>query len=139
MIIVFSHFEFLYDYGVFGKVYELFFHNATMGVDFFFMLSGFGMMLSSLRRDPNGTVPIGGIKGLITFGKQHVKKIYPVYVFFLLCGIPYEILTGYIEYGHSLMRQAIKCVILFLIDLTLLQTATGRKTFSHSLNGVCWF
>ena len=93
MIIVFSHFEFLRQYGQFGEVYWRYFHNATMGVDFFFMLSGFGMMLSSIRRDPYGLLPIGGIPGLINYGKRHIRKIYPVYVVFLLIGIPYYLFT----------------------------------------------
>lgn len=50
MIIVFAHFEFLEKYGMFGKVYQKFFDNATMGVDFFFMVSGFGMMLSYINK-----------------------------------------------------------------------------------------
>ncbi len=139
MIILFSHFEFLQQYGLFGKVYWAFFHNPTMGVDFFFMVSGFGMMLSSLRRDPHGTASIGGISGLINFGKNHIKKIYPVYVVFLLSGIPYYLISLNIENVKALFNGIIKCVIQFVVDLTLLQSSTGYTGFSHSLNGVCWF
>lgn len=139
MIIVFNHFEFLKDYGSFGRTYWNWWHNATMGVDFFFMMSGFGMMLSSIRRDPSGSKPVGGLHGSLKFGIHHVKKIYPIYFTMLLIGIPYAVLSGIFEYGGNLITQIIKEVILFFGDLTLLQTATGRDNFILSLNGVCWF
>lgn len=135
IIIVFSHFEFLEKYGEFGKFYSSYLHNPTMGVDFFFMLSGFGMMYSSLFKDPNGNNPIGGVKGIINFGKKHIRKIYKFYVFSLLLGIPYYCLTC----GDSIVIGILKSAVYFTFDLTLLQSATGIMAFSHSLNGVCWF
>ena len=33
----------------FGHAYELYWHNPTIAVDYFFMLSGFGMMFSFLK------------------------------------------------------------------------------------------
>lgn len=138
MIIVFSHFEFLTKYGTFGNIYWNYFHNANMGVDFFFFLSGFGMMLSSIKKDPTGTVPIGGIKGLIRFGKAHVQKIYPVYIAFLIFGIPKYLIYCILD-NQTLYKLIIECALYFSFDLTLLQSATGMSKFSHSLNGVCWF
>ena len=135
IIIVFSHFEFFEKYGEFGKFYSSYLHNPTMGVDFFFMLSGFGMMYSSLFKDPNGNNPIGGVKGIINFGKKHIRKIYKFYVFSLLLGIPYYCLTC----GDSIVIGILKSAVYFTFDLTLLQSATGIMAFSHSLNGVCWF
>jgi peptidoglycan/LPS O-acetylase OafA/YrhL len=44
-VIVISHLEFLNNYSI-GNVYQQYFHNPTLAVDFFFMLSGFGMMYS---------------------------------------------------------------------------------------------
>lgn len=139
MIIVFSHFEFLKDYGSFGRTYWNWWHNATMGVDFFFIMSGFGMMLSSIRRDPSGSKPVGGLYGSLKFGIHHVKKIYSIYFTMLLIGIPYAVLLGIFEYGGNPITQIIKNVIYFFGDLTLLQATTGRASLSHSLNGVCWF
>lgn len=138
-MIVFGHFEFLYQYGKFGEVYWNFFHNPTMGVDFFFLLSGFGLMLSSIRRDPEGTETIGGIFGLINYGKKHIKKIYPVYVAFLLSGIPLFLIKLRNEKGYLNFNDIANCIIKFLVDLTLLQSGTGYSEFSHSLNAVCWF
>ncbi len=137
--IVFSHFEFLEQYGVFGYIYSRYFHNATMGVDFFFMLSGFGMMLSSIKSNPSGDESIGGLNGSIRFAKRHVKKIYTPYLFFLIIGIPYVFLVNHFEQGRPLATVVSKSVMYFLCDLTLLQSATGKWNFSHSFNGVCWF
>lgn len=47
-LIVLSHMEFL-KYCNFGHAYELYWHNPTIAVDYFFMLSGFGMMFSFLK------------------------------------------------------------------------------------------
>ena len=139
MVIVFSHFEFLSQFGQFGEIYTKYFHNATLGTDFFFMLSGFGMMLSSIRQDPEGTASIGGISGLFHFGKNHIKKIYSIYIIFLALGIPYNLLLGYFDYGSSLKSLLLRNLFFFSVDLTLLQSSTGLILFSHSLNSVCWF
>ena len=49
-IIILSHFEFLSNSKiVVGGGYTKYFHNATMAVDYFFMLSGFGICLSQKR------------------------------------------------------------------------------------------
>lgn len=140
MIVVFNHFEFLKNYGKFGEIYWNYYHNnAIISVDFFFMLSGFGMMLSSIRHDPYGDLPIGGISGLISYGIRHIRKLYPVYVAFLLVGVPAYIYMGYFDYGQPLCNQIAKSALFFIFDLSLLQSVTGHMMFSHSLNGVCWF
>ncbi len=116
MIVVFSHFEFLKQYGKCGDICWNYYHkNATMAVDFFFMLSGFGMMLSSIRRDPNGELPIGGISGLINYGIRHIRKIYPVYVAFLLVGIPAYLYVGYFDYGQSLWKLIANSTLFFFL------------------------
>ena len=135
LIIVFSHFEFLEKYGEFGIIYSSYIHNPTMGVDFFFMLSGFGMMISSIIKDPACSKSVGGLKGMVVFGIKHIKKIYAPYVFSLLLGIPYYCLTC----GDFILIGLAKCAVYFSVDLTLFQSATGIMAFSHSLNGVCWF
>lgn len=109
MLIVINHFEFLQQYGKLGELYQRYFHSATIGVDFFFMLSGFGMMLSSTNRDPNGTEFIGGGQ-LIAFARRHVKKIYPIYIVMLLLGIPYYLLAGYFEYGKKIVTGVLQAI-----------------------------
>lgn len=139
MVIVISHFEFLQQYGSFGYIYWNFLHNATMGVDFFFIMSGFGMMLSNIRKDPCGTAPIGRVRDAFMFGWHHVKKLYSLYVTMLIIGLPYQVLAAVIDGKASIVEQLLKSILLFSIDLTLLQSLIGNMTFSHSLNGVCWF
>lgn len=46
MIIVLSHLTCLRDNYPYSSFYDQYLHNAMMGVDFFFMLSGFGLMYS---------------------------------------------------------------------------------------------
>ena len=137
MVIVFSHFEFLFQYPV-GKIYSVV-HNATMGVDFFFMLSGFGMMLSSIKKDPNGEEKAGNLKSLFAFGWKHVSKIYPLYVIMLLIGAVQHMLTYIFDYGAPLLNTVADTGIKFILCLTLLQSATGMIQLSHALNSVCWF
>ena len=50
--------EFL-KYCNFGHAYELYWHNPTIAVDYFFMLSGFGMMYSFLKH--GGVSAAGGV------------------------------------------------------------------------------
>lgn len=138
MVIVISHLEFLKQYS-FGDVYELLFHNATLGVDFFFMLSGFGMMLSNIKRYPAGNEEMEGVRELFGFAKRHIKKIYPLYVVMLIVGIPYYILTEVLEQGENIIKAVVYAIIQFVSGLTLLQSATGLTIFSRGLNGVCWF
>ena len=139
MIIVFSHFEFLKDYGRIGNIYWQYLHNPTMGVDFFFMLSGFGMMFSSMKTDTANSSSMNRVQESISFATGHVKKIYPLYVAFLLLGIPFTILINYFEYGVALLRGMIKSILFLGLDITLLQSVTGKILYSYSLNGVCWF
>ena len=138
MIIVGSHFEFLYQYSI-GSIYYNYFHNATMGVDFFFMLSGFGMMLSSIKTDPAGKKQNNTLKSLLNYSFKHVSKIYPLYVATLLIGIPYYMMHSIIENGKSFFEASIHTISKFIVCLTLLQSTTGMMRFSHGLNAVCWF
>lgn len=124
-IIVLSHFEFLEDYTG-GQIYTKFFHNATLGVDYFFLLSGFGLMASNKK-----TYDVcHKVKSSVCFAIERIKKIYPIYIFALLFSLPYAIMQG-----GSLVNTIIK----FLISVTLFQSATGILTFSHAINGVGWF
>lgn len=47
-LIILNRMEFL-KYCNFGDAYAMYWHNATIAVDYFFMLSGFGMMYSFLK------------------------------------------------------------------------------------------
>ena len=107
-----------------------YFHNATIAVDYFFMLSGFGIYLSQKR-------PGRSLKSKIDFAKNKIKKIYLAYIVSLIVMLP----CTYIElrpYG-SAINAGLKSLMLLGVDLSLLQSVTGMTFFSHSLNGVCWF
>ena len=123
--IVFSHFTFLQDLP-FGSIYWTYIHNPTLGVDFFFMLSGFGLFYSMAGRE----VP-SGIAGSVHFAIEKVKKIYPAYVISLLISIPLHF--------YCSIRSAIKIMLEFPGCLTLLQNAFGIGKIGFALNGVCWF
>lgn len=128
IVIVISHLEFLEGYA-YGEIYKTFFHNPTMAVDYFFMLSGFGLMHSNQGKV---TVKDISVKNSVTFAISKIKKIYGLYVFSLVISIPY----GYFSW-HSFRLTELPGI--FLSDLTLLQSAFGLTSYSHSLNGVCWF
>ncbi len=138
MIIVISHFEFLKNYGTFGEFYWKFFHTPTIGVDYFFMLSGFGLMLSFLNNKDSKKYSLK-INNLILFGIKHIKKIYASYVISLLIGLLYIFVSTNNINSQELRYLLSTAFKNFLFDLTLLQSATGLIQFSHSINGVCWF
>ena len=54
LLIVTSHLEFLSRTEM-GEFYDRFLHNPTLGVDYFFLLSGFGMMISDLQKDKDSS------------------------------------------------------------------------------------
>lgn len=107
-----------------------YFHNATIAVDYFFMLSGFGIYLSQKR-------PGRSLKSKIDFAKNKIKKIYLAYIVSLIVMLP----CTYIELRpyDSAINAGLKSLMLLGVDLSLLQSVTGMTFFSHSLNGVCWF
>lgn len=129
-IIILSHLEFLGGSGIFGDFYTTYLHNATLAVDYFFMLSGFGIYLSSKR-------PECTLKNAYKFAVDKVKKIYPAYLFSLLISLP---ITVYTLLKFSGIGKAILKLFVFLgADVTLYQSIAGTTMFSHSINGVCWF
>lgn len=134
LIIVCSHFEF-FKRTEFAEVYWRYFHNATMGVDYFFLLSGFGMMLSYMKG--TNVSKVKGIQGAILFGRNKVRKIYPVYVISLLICLPYLLLIIY--RNNSLIKILGVLGSKFCLCLTLLQSGTGLMAFSNGINSVGWF
>lgn len=132
MVIIFlSHLEFfkLYEY---GDVYMKYFHNPAVAVDFFFMLSGFGLAYSDKK------VEKIGLKSSLMFGIERVKKIYGCYVAMLIFCIPYCLLWD-IESGKNIIQSVVTTIVKLCMGLTMLQSATGLSSISHLLNGVGWF
>ena len=112
-----SHFEFLGNSNIIGAVYTKYFHNATMAVDYFFMLSGFGICLSTKR-------PEKSWKSKMEYAISKINKIYPAYVVSLALMIPYTYMSSY-------TNVKLKLLIWLGIDLPLLQSITGMTLFSR--------
>lgn len=106
-IIILSHFEFLGDSEIFGDFYKTYLHNPTLAVDYFFMLSGFGIYLSTKR-------PKCSIKGGLEFAVDKVKKIYPAYISSLILGMVWVCLIT-----DGLIKTIAKLFIFGITDLTL--------------------
>lgn len=138
MIIVISHFEFLKECGAFGSFYYKFLYNATFPVDFFFLVSGFGMMLGNLSKYSDEKIKMPSIKENITYGISHIKKIYPVYIATIIIGLLWNIAGGIYRHTDAAdiaMREFVKLAV----NIPLLQSATGMFFFTHAYNGVTWF
>ena len=122
-IIILSHFEFV---GAVFPFYNKYLHNPTMGVDYFFMLSGFGTMLSKKILEGENNKIRACIRNAL-FG---VSGIYVLYILLQFVMIPFYLYTG---------GTIINTVIKLLVSITLLQSATGIQSFSHAFNSVSWF
>ena len=130
-LIVITHFEFLETVEGIGSIYSTYFHNATLGVDFFFVLSGFGLMLSFLKHPIYEKITC---KHSFLFSIEKIKKLYPIVIFSLILVIPYLVINsnlsvnGFLKIGGKL-----------IIGASLLGSLTGISSFSHAGNGVLWF
>ena len=121
---------------IFGEFYTnwggyiKYFHNPTMAVDYFFMLSGFGLCLSTKR-------PTITFRNCMRYAIAKIKKLYFAYIASLIISIPSYFLI--IKNYDSSIKAMIKTVLFFTIDIALLQSLPGISSISHSINGVCWF
>lgn len=137
LIIMLSHLEF-FGNGDNGYIYTHYLHNAQPAVDYFFLLSGFGMMLGFIKRNHNRrSAHVASISGSIRFGIRHIRKIYPTYILFLLIGIPYQ-MQSILQY-HDLLHTLVISGGEFVLSIFMLQSATGIQQFSHAFNGPAWF
>ena len=135
-LIVMSHFDTMQNFESTCGIYRAFRISAGMAVDYFFVLSGFGMMYSYVNKEPVLSLkPVS----LVDFAIKHVKKLYRLYLILLLICIPYDILSYYDVYGNIDIRCFVNEIIKLLFCVPLLQSATGILRLSHALNGVSWF
>lgn len=138
IIIVFSHFEFLSKY-TFGNFYNYYIHNPTMGVDFFFVLSGFGMMYSYIKKNKNNKCQGAEFVNSFSYAWKHVKKIYLYYVVSLLVCLPLCLYDSIVVIGKSFFPSLMNTLIKLFSCLLLVQSASGISSISHGINGVGWF
>jgi peptidoglycan/LPS O-acetylase OafA/YrhL len=136
VMIALSHMEFLYAGPViypYSAFYKLHLHNPDLGVDYFFMLSGFGLYLASMKAD-DSQITFGSS---LRFAWQKIRKIYPFYLISMMLMIPFQLA---IFQNGQIAPGGIKALLLKLpFVLTLTQTMTGIRYFSRALNSVCWF
>lgn len=136
LFIVMSHFDSLKLFENTYGIYMAFRALAGMAVDYFFILSGFGMMYSYIRKAPVLSIkPIS----LIDYALKHVKKIYGLYLILSFICIPYDILSYYDVYGNVGIRSFVNEILKLILCIPLLQSASGMTQLSHALNGVSWF
>lgn len=130
--IVIAHFTFLEKY-CYGKIFTNYFYNPLVTVDFFFILSGFGLAYTyKEEKAPKLKLP-----SLFLNALSRIHKIYYVYVISLVCCLPFFFWVAITSKG--LLNGIMTVVAKFLVSLTLLQSVTGMKVFSHSINEVGWF
>lgn len=138
LIIVIKHFNLDFLTGFQKLLYTPFCVLTPFAVSFFFILSGFGMMLSNIQKDKSFKQPIPSLKQCFTYGINHVKNIYPIYIATIVLGLLFRIFTILYSNDYSFMLF-FKEVVRFTINLFLLQSLTGMTYFTHAYNGVSWF
>ena len=138
MVIVVSHFEFLEPLNGFGSFYTIYLHNATFAVDFFFLPSGFGMMLGSISRTRIEEMKFPKISDCLAYGIKHIRKIYPVYILTIFFGVCAEAVDAIYKSNFTfnfILREIVKIIV----NIPVLQSATGMSFFILAYNGVTWF
>ena len=142
MLIVTSHLEFMSSTEM-GKIYSRFLHNPTLGVDYFFILSGFGMMYSHLQKSKDGPEAPLNLRTMLPFAVRHVKKIYPVYLVCIGLGVIHYLLFYWFFSGdnsvNALVLILVKAVVKIVPALLVVQSATGMSVFSNAFCGTSWF
>ena len=129
LVIILSHMEFLSETSL-AEPYS-YLHNALPAVDFFFMLSGFGLMYS--RRAKPG-LALHPVRDAV----RRIRKLYPLYLLTMAVSIPYSIYTYWLSGENA--RQIIQAVVRrVVLCVPLLQSCTGIQSYTNAFNGVCWF
>jgi len=131
-MIVVSHMSY---WGNRGGIYDLHFHNARIAVNYFFILSGFGLTYAQSDKYRNNAQKTG----LYRYAFMRVKKIYPLYVTTMLIYVPWQIYTYHFNDGRDWSYTCIMTVVKVISVLPMLQSVTGRSSFTHALNSVGWF
>lgn len=136
MFIVFSHFDSLASTEETKCLFHAFLKHPTPAVDYFFVLSGFGMMYSYINK---GIVLKCSLKDLCGFAVAHVRRIYKVYLITLLAGIPLNIIHLRLANGSIDLQYIVLAIAKLILCIPLFQSLSGSTLFSHAFNGVSWF
>ena len=138
IVIVWVHCDFLCNLDMFGNTYKLYLSNATFAVDFFFILSGFGMMYSNIIKVNKDDIERPCFTDCFLYGIKHIKKIYPVYIITIIIGFLGRMAYAFLDSKLNLKYFFIS-IFKILINIPLLQSATGMSSIIHAFNGVAWF
>ena len=132
-IIFLSHMEFLSNYS-YGEIYTQYLHNATIGVDYFFVLSGFGLMAACKAQRKKSTYCIvGGIR----YGLEKIKNVYSPYIISMIAMVPYVLYISMAD--NKVFSTILKTGMKFLLCGTMMQSLSGMLKFTHAFNGAGWF
>ena len=140
MLIVIIHLDGIIQYlGEFGEIHHrIFSETYMMAVDFFFILSGFGMMYGNLLKIKDEELSIPSITDGLKYAINHIKKISPTYLATILFGLIIVVVKELIANTVSI-KFCIKQIIQLIINISLLQSATAMTFFTHAYNGAAWF
>lgn len=133
MVVTISHLEFLLDSEVVGTVYQNHIKNGGFAVDFFFMLSGFGIYYVSADKNLSYS-----LKNSVLYAINKIKKIYPIYIVSLMAAMLYQI-PAFFKHTNNILEFLLEMVVHTIPCILLVQSITGMTEFSHAINEVCWF
>ena len=136
--IVFTHFYFLGGSDSVGKFIHTHIQNPSLPVEFFFVMSGFGLTYRSLMKRKNAIDGKFSLYKGLKYGIERMKKLYWLYVLTMATMIPLTVLWNNWELNNWAM-SGIQTMVHFFSDLTLTQSLYGVSSIANELNGPCWF
>lgn len=134
MTIVISHLEFWGGDSKNPNFYDLCLDNAKIGVNFFFILSGFGLTYSRLVSPDSKDI---SLRESVKWAYRRMGKLKSLYLITMTIGLVIALLEAYLG-GASIKENLIICGK-YLFSLSMLQSMTGMVKYSHLMNDVCWF
>ena len=137
VVIIINHLHLLGTINDFGVFFKQYFQNPLVAVNYFFLLSGFGMMYGSLKRNNLEITKPSKYEG-IQYAFKHIKKIYPVYITTLIIGFIIVFIEAIVDSKMGI-KFIIREIIRLIINCSLIQSASGMTFFTHAYNGVSWF
>lgn len=134
MTIVISHLEFWGGDSKNPNFYDLCLDNAKIGVNFFFILSGFGLTYSRLVSPDSKDIPL---RESVKWAYRRMGKLKSLYLITMTIGLGIALFEAYLG-GAGVKEHLIICGK-YLFSLSMLQSMTGMVKYSHLMNDVCWF
>lgn len=135
MTIVISHLEFWGSQNGTKNLYDYCFHNAYIALDFFFILSGFGLTYSYIVNGRQDEMPSTWFSS-IKWGYKKMKKLYWLYMLTICYSFFFALKKCIFANDFIYLKETIGK---FLLCASMLQSLSGTTEISHSFNGVCWF